>query len=137
MYESKQAGISFDGIIIVKDNFWRDFQVPDDSELTFEVEMRWNSQETNYVTELDTSLVLKYEEKEVLRSKTSFVGFFSIDENAEDIDMETFIKNDSPAYIFPFIREHIVTVTRKSGVSAVLLPPMDILEVIKKGEIKI
>lgn len=134
MDKTKQPGISFDSIILVEETFWRDFNVPADSEIEFNVEMVINIQENNSNTQLITTLRMKSEEKEVLKLSSTFVGLFSINKGNENMDLEHYLRNNSPALMFPFIREHIATITQKSGVGPVLLPPINIIALVNNKE---
>lgn len=135
MDKTKQPGISFDAIILVKENFWRDHIVPDNPELIFSVDMNVNTniEEGNSNTQLIATLTMKNEEKEVLKLESTFIGIFSVDRENKNMDMEHYLKNNSPALMFPFIREHIATITQKSGVGPVLLPPINILALINQN----
>lgn len=132
MDKTKQPGINFNSIILVKESFWRDYNVPADSEIVFNVDMSINIQENISNTQLITSLILKSGEKEVLKLESTFVGSFSINQENKNMDMEQYLKNNSPALMFPFIREHIATITQKSGVGPVLLPPINIIALVNQ-----
>lgn len=132
MDKTKQPGINFDAIILVEEKFWRNHDVPDNPDLLFNVEMNLNIQEESCNTQLITTLIMKNEEKEVLKLESTFVGLFSINKENENMDMERYLKNNSPALMFPYIREHISAITQKSGVGPVLLPPINILALINQ-----
>jgi preprotein translocase subunit SecB len=68
---------------------------------------------------------------EVLRLNSTWVGLFSIDEPFKNMDMEYYLKNNSSALMIPYIREHISAITLKSGVGAILLPPINVLALIQ------
>lgn len=129
---TKQPGITFDGIILVKENFFREVEVPENIEVVLNIDMNLNIQETISTTQLDTTVLMKCDGKDVLKLETRFVGLFSIKKSDENMDMEKYLKNHSPALMFPFIREHIATITQKSGVPPVLLPPVNILALIEQ-----
>lgn len=131
---NKQPGISFDGIMLVKEEFWRDYSIPDELDIFFNVEMNWNEQEDDYVTELISTLHLLNEDKKVLTLESTFVGIFSIEPGAENMPLKQFIENHSAALMFPYIREHISSITQKAGVQPVLLPPINIMAFIKDSE---
>lgn len=84
------------------------------------------------VSELITSLVLKSDEKEVLKLESTFVGTFSIINDSENMSIEEYTKGYSPALMLPYIREHISSITQKAGVKPVLLPPINILALINE-----
>ena len=130
MDKNKQPGIDFKGIILVEDEFWRDFDVPDESnmELKFEAGNSIHEEEAN--VEITATLKLTYKNAEVLRHRSKFVGLFSIIENEKNMNIEMFIKNNAPALMFPYIREHISSVTGKSGINPIVLPPINLLAIL-------
>jgi preprotein translocase subunit SecB len=132
MDKSKQPGISFDSIILVKEEFWRDHNVPEESIPDFKIGMGWSIQGINYIVEVSISFKLLYEDKEKLKLDSTFVGSFSVIENNENMNMEEYIKNNSVALMFPYVREHISAITQKSGIKPVLLPPMNVVALIKQ-----
>lgn len=134
MDKDKQPGIKFDGIILVKESFWRDYNIPDNPEVELNINMNANDQKENYSTQLDITVLMKHDNIDVLKLETSFVGLFSVDNKQQNMDIANFLENHSPALMFPFIREHIASITQKAGVGPVLLPPVNILALIKQNE---
>lgn len=132
MDKTKQPGISFDTIMLVKEDFWRDYNVPQKSKVDLKIGMSKNSKDDNYFTELTTTLRLIADEKEVLKLESTFVGIFSVVEDNENMDIEEYMNSHSPALMFPYIREHISNITQKSGIKPILLPPINILALIKQ-----
>ncbi|PKM89541.1 MAG: hypothetical protein CVU87_05170 [Firmicutes bacterium HGW-Firmicutes-12] len=133
MDKAKQPGISFDSIMLVKENLWRDFVIPKKSNVVFDVKHNWSDKEGKYISELSTSLRLVSDDKEVLKLETTFVGTFSVIDGQENMDIEEYIKNNSPALILPYIREHISCITQKAGIKPFLLPPINIIALINKA----
>lgn len=135
MDKSKQPGISFDGVILVREDFFRDYEVDEDAKINLKFKAINNIQEESATVELETELELTSDNKTALRLNCNFVGFFSIDKDNENMEMEDYIKNNAPALIFPYIREHISSVTTKAGIRPVLLPPINIISLIESEEI--
>lgn len=134
MDKNKQPGINFIGIMLVQEKLWRDYNIPDELEISFDIEMTWDEQGGEYATELTSLLLLLYKEKPVLTLESKFVGLFSIEPEAENMNIEDFIKSHSAGLMFPYIREHISAITQKAGVHPVLLPPVNIMALLKKSE---
>ncbi len=126
MDKDKQPGINYDGIILVEEKFWRDYEVPDGSEIKFDINVSKNNIGREYNVEIESILKLIYEDKEVLSIESTFVGFFSVIEGKENMDIESFIKYNAVSFMIPYIREHISSITMKSGINPILLPPMNI-----------
>lgn len=134
MDEKRQPGISFDGIILAKENFWRDYSVPEEATPDMSINVSWNNQGDHWVTEFSFSLRLMYEETRVLQLDSTFIAFFSVVQGEENMDMERFVQSHSPALMFPYIREHISAVTQKAGVKPVLLAPVNVLAMLKDAK---
>jgi preprotein translocase subunit SecB len=130
MDKAKQPGISFDGIILVKEDFWRDFNVSDDAEIKLKFNSINNLGETNATVEITLSLELVSHENSILRLDSTFVGFFSIIKGEENMEMKDYLENHAPALLFPYIREHISTVTMKAGIKPVLLRPINLVSLL-------
>jgi preprotein translocase subunit SecB len=62
----------------------------------------------------------------------NMVGVFDI-ENIGDIPTEQFAKINAPAIIFPFVREHLSSLSTKSGINPILLQPVNF---VKRNEAK-
>ncbi len=119
---------------MAKEEFWRDYSVPEEAIPDMSVNVNWNNQGDNWVTEFSFSLRLIHEETQVLQLDSTFVGFFSVIEGEENMNIERFVQNHSPALMFPYIREHIAAVTQKAGVKPVLLAPVNVLAMLKEAE---
>lgn len=134
MDKNKQPGISFDSIMLVKEEFWRDLDVPANSTPDLQIQMEWGKQDDNYIVELNSVLNLQHEEIDKLKLSCTFVGVFSVIEDCENMNIVDFIKDNSAAIMFPYIREHISTVTQKAGVMPILLPPINVIALLNKSD---
>lgn len=134
MDKNKQPGISFDSIMLVKEEFWRDLDVPANSTPDLQIQMEWGKQDDNYIVELNSILNLQHEEIDKLKLSCTFVGVFSVIEDCENMNIVDFIKDNSAAIMFPYIREHISTVTQKAGVMPILLPPINVIALLNKSD---
>lgn len=135
---NKQPGISFKAIILINENFRRLPDAPIDSEIKvhFNFSAQKNEGNDDYYAELKTTLKMLHKESkvEVLSLECVFLGVFSCMQGEENMDMDSFIKNSCPALMFPYIREHISTVTQKAGIKPVLLAPINIIALLNKEE---
>lgn len=52
------------------------------------------------------------------------------------VSVENFVEVNAPAIIFPFIREHLSTVSLKAGIKPILLPPVNFIELAKNRKEK-
>lgn len=128
----RQPGISFDGILLLKENFHRIPSIPDKLKIDINFSMILNSSADSFSNELTTNLAcLSEEDEEVLKFEFTFVGVFSVINEDANMDIKHFMKHNSPALIFPYVREHITTITQKAGINPILLPPINILAMTK------
>jgi len=134
MDKSKQPGISFENIMLVKESFWRDFVVPAEPKVAFDVKHNWDGRGEKYVSELLTTLKFIDNEKEVLKLESTFIGVFTVIDDCKNMNIEDYMKSYSPALMFPYIREHISCITQKAGLKPVLLPPINIIALINKSD---
>ncbi|HLR35138.1 MAG TPA: protein-export chaperone SecB [Tissierellales bacterium] len=131
MDKNKQPGISFDGIILVAEEFWRDFDVPEDGDLDFSIEAANSKIDENYNVELETNLRIIKDDEEKLKLQSKFVGLFSTIDGEENMDIDEYIENNAPALMFPYVREHISAITTKSGINPIFLPPINFVTLLK------
>ena len=119
-----ESNFKLRGIILVESTFKR---VPDvvidhgeKTETNFNVKSD-SKDEKNLVTALIVKLVSKFEEKIKFEAEVTMVGLFEA-ENATKEMIDSFGEINAPAIIFPFIREHIISLTIKGGLPPVALP---------------
>ena len=134
MDKLKQPGIHFEDIILVSDNFKRSVNVPETTQPSIDFNVSYvKSEETNnFSLEISTKFKGIDEGNEVLNLECTFVGIFSYYEGDKNLSMDEFIENNAPAIMFPYIREHISSTTRKSGIPQFLLPPINVSALLKK-----
>lgn len=75
---------------------------------------------------VETIFKLEHNDEEVFRLQCKHIGKFSVDTDNENMELQTFIENNSVAIMFPYIREHITSVTQKAGIQPIVLPPINI-----------
>ena len=65
-------------------------------------------------------------------ARINMLGFFESPENPS-LSIEDFCQINAPAIIFPFVREHLATVTMKAGINPILLPAVNFVELAKNA----
>lgn len=123
--------LSFNNVMLVKDKFWRDYQVPNDvsANVAFNVAVSNTDKDSDNLTaEVETMLKLVTDDnKPHVELECTFVGFFSIERGSDYEEKIELLKSVSvPTIMFPYIREHISSITAKAGITPVILPPMNI-----------
>lgn len=56
------------------------------------------------------------------------LGSFEKSTEVNQFDIDTFGKINAPAIIFPFVREHIASLSNKAGIPTILLPPINFVQ---------
>lgn len=125
----KQPGIQFKGIILTKENFSREKIVSEDYVANVSFDIKHNTLEgrNDANVEITTSVEGIVDKKQCFNLTFSMVGIFSYLPGEENMEMENFTKYNAPALMFPYIREHIVTITQKSGLKPLMLAPTNIV----------
>ena len=126
MDKDKQPGISFDGIILVEDDFKRDPEVPDGSNISFGIEVDHTKIDSKLNVEVSANLELVHNDKNVVIMKSRFIGIFSTIEGEENMDIDDFVKYNAVALMIPYTREHISSITLKAGIDPIILPPINV-----------
>lgn len=132
----KQPGIRFIDILLAKETFERIPEYPD--QVTVNLEFKYNfSKADDYIAELTTVVTCQSESGEnVLTLESQHIGIFDVVQGEENMGIDEFMVENAPALMFPFVREHIYSVTKKAGVNPIALPPVNIRAMIsnKKTE---
>lgn len=77
----------------------------------------------SYLIKIEVGLTSK---DNVFKLTSKTVGFFETDEDITDeFKSSAFVKINSPAILFPFIRSYINTITTNSGIAPVILPSIN------------
>lgn len=122
---------NFNNVILIESNFKR---VPDvnstSSEYKNNLTIDLESQKSDNILSvfLTVKIVSGVEEVIDVEIQVKMVGIFQKNESINQIDIDTFGKVNAPAIIFPFIREHIASLTTKAGIPTILLPPINFVK---------
>jgi preprotein translocase subunit SecB len=131
MSQPTEAGYRIINILVLESNFKREpeinFQAGIENKLELNVAGRKVENSNNYAIEVKAHLKGVLEEKTEYSIEVKIVGIF---EKIGDpsISDEQFMNVNSPAIIFPFIREHISSLALKGGIGNVLLPPINFVK---------
>lgn len=122
-----QAGFKIINIVLTESSFRRDDNFPVNEEIpgTIAVNTGYHVTPDNKlfcVVEMDYHAIVN--DKKIVESKIKMAGIFEI-VGTPDLDKDKFGKINAPSIVFPFIREHLASLTLKAGIPAVLLPPMN------------
>jgi preprotein translocase subunit SecB len=117
--------------IILKEVEYKRTDVVDFSSPEFKTEVNVNTE--NVDNEENQSLNVTMElnftagapDTPSIKAKIVMIGFFKYGNDKQELSIETFAKVNAPAIMFPFIREQFASLTMKSGLNPILLPPIN------------
>lgn len=64
-------------------------------------------------------------DEEVFNAVLTFVGVFRKDVKNPNMDLSMFINNHAPAHMFPYVREFVTSLSYRSGLPVIILPPIN------------
>jgi preprotein translocase subunit SecB len=133
MDKTKQPGIKFDAIILANISFDRKPEIPDNPDIKVNFVSVRNINDKKGIVKITTTI--KMEKNDILYAELGMehLGVFSIDVE-ENMNMEDFLKCGGPALMFPYIRECVTDITCKAGINPIVLPPMNIIAMLKDNE---
>lgn len=137
----------FNNVILIESLFKRvsevDYTSNDyDNKLNIDISKSIEGNELS--VELTVEIKTGVGEKTDVEMVVKMVGQFTRTAGIDQIPVERFAKVNAPAIIFPFVREHIASVTSKAGIPTILLPPINFVKMaedednnlVEKEEIK-
>ena len=137
MDKEKQPGISFDSIILAKEKFWRNPSLPKELNINLDFNVKRSIDDKKGIIELDTFLSLQDSEKvQHVKLELKYIGLFSIIESEKNMEFKHFLEHNAPALLIPYIREQISSITSKAGLLPIIIPPLNILAMLKDKEKK-
>ena len=94
------------------------------SNVNFNVEIK-NESESVFSVLLKIKLDWSLEDEQQIEFNTAMEGVFKRNVDNPVPDINTFCRLNAPAMIFPFIREHVASISLKAGLGAVILGPVN------------
>ena len=104
----------------------------DEFSSNIDIKSGYNIEDNKLLVMLEIEFYAGIPEKKQIIISVKMLGVFK-KLNTEGISIDKFAKINAPAIIFPFIREHIATLSLKAGIYPILLPPINF---VKLGEEK-
>lgn len=127
---STDSGYRILSVILIESQFKRLPSIPKPSSNPATVlDVKFNhvtgpSDELNVTVDAEFSMREKSATTPAIHVRVSMLGKFEVIGTPE-LPLDKFVEVNAPAIIFPFIREHISSLTLKSGVGQILLPPLN------------
>lgn len=137
--EQKQ-NFTLHNVILMESSFKRAAQVSfSDEGFKGEIDISIGVEKEENGINLTVSLTVTYKagienQEPQIQSLIKMIGNFQCPETEIELSVESFAKVNAPAIIFPFVREHLASVSMKAGINPILLPPVNFvrLEEIKR-----
>ena len=123
--KTKQPGINFKGVYLTKLNFDMPKVGPKDFkyDIDFEVRHDINPSQTKLMTILHVTLYKN--------CYFDIVGVFFVNEKERNVSLKQFAEHNAPALLIPFAREIIHNLTSKTMLPTLLLPPINLVALMK------
>lgn len=127
---NNDSGFKIKNLLLVKSSFLRSNDVKFEkdviSDLNIGVEV---SVEKNIITVAETVyFTQKYNDVEQVNIEVKMVGIFECIGETLLKDYEEFGRINGAAIIFPYIREHIKTLSLKAGIGVIIIPPINFVK---------
>lgn len=120
--------------VLLFESFFKRLPQINISEPTFSSDISINIDTNVNDNILSISLTLNYragidKETNEIEAKVLMMGIFECPtETDNQLSVETFSKINAPAILFPFVREHLASVSMKAGMNPILLPPVNFVK---------
>lgn len=130
MSSPKESGYRILNILLVESHFKRLPTIPKPSEKPLtSLDLKFDHQtESKFITvNVNAVFNIKDKQDDVEPSVTvnvSMIGRFETFGDPE-LPLERFAEINAPAMIYPFIREHISSLSLKAGIGQILIPPLN------------
>lgn len=123
----KESGFIIHNILLLESNFKRvhnvifnNTEINQDIKIDSEIAINPDKNIVSVTQTLHFSQI--YKEEKQIESSIKMVGTFE-KKGESELDLENFGKVNGAAIIYPYIREHLTSLSVKAGVGIILLPP--------------
>lgn len=137
---SQTSSFQISEIFLLESQFKReykiDFQHPS-FKSNVSIETDHNYSEENQILEITVLLNFSagVSNKKNISAKIIMAGIFNCNGDAQ-LSIEQFSKANGPAIMFPFLREHLASVSLKAGIKPILLPAINFIKMAAENKIK-
>ena len=134
MDEQKQPGLIFENVRLVNLYFEVNEHIESVENLEYNIDLGVHtslSEDKKLLKILMDIDLFKYMENPPMTLKFSLVGIFRTGDNP-NLDLESFATLQGPALLVPFAREVIANITSRSPLPALIIPPLNVLAMLKK-----
>lgn len=128
-----ESGFKINNLLLVESHFSRINDVRFGKEAKNDVNINTEVSVRGRVITVAENVILvqKYDDIEQVNIKVKMIGIFESIGDSPIHDFDEFGKINGAAIIFPYIREHIANISLKSGIGAIILPPVNFTNINK------
>lgn len=90
--------------------------------------------ENEIIVKLTTEITQFFQGRKLVEAKIVIVGLFRAEGEGDEKLKENFASINAPAILFPYIREAISSASVKSGLSPILIQPINFVEMSQQKE---
>lgn len=124
--QKTSSGFAIKNIILTESSFTRINNVIfKDAKTDINIDVNVSVEDVNIIVEETVDVVNKYNETEQMKTRVKMVGIFEVIGESQLKDLKEFGRINGAAIIFPFIREHITSLSQKGGMGNIILPPVN------------
>jgi preprotein translocase subunit SecB len=132
MDKDKQPGIIFENVYLTKLNFQLPATIQKNNNKTIPYEFQFTKaqkiENNKLIIELSVKLFDGFE--------LTVIGIFGTKEDEKNMELEQFAESNAPALLFPYIREIVSSITAKSPLPTLRLPPINLVALLNKKKIE-
>lgn len=131
-----KSGFRVKAIILVDSNFHREDHLDFGDKVTTDMDIHTNVQvKDNQITVFEEVLVKQNSgDKEQLSISVKMAGMFECIGETQIPNLDEFGRVNAAAIIFPYVREHISSLSVRAGAGAIILPPVNFAALLKESD---
>ena len=122
-----ESGFRINALVLIESNFSRvaNVQFGENVKNDMNINTEVGVDNTMISVTETVTVIQKCDNVEQVKIKVKMVGIFESIGKSQLKDFDAFGRINGAAIIFPYIREHITNLTLKSGIPAIILPPVN------------
>ncbi|MDI3504122.1 MAG: preprotein translocase subunit SecB [Candidatus Cloacimonadota bacterium] len=128
MNKDRQPGIITESIILLESNFIRypvySEEIEPKVSLSYTYQQAQDNKWNGILTAIVSALTIP-DRKQIFEARIRYLGVFKADTENENLKIDNFIQYHAPAHIFPYLREFLTSLSTRSGLPQIILPPVN------------
>ncbi len=138
MSKSTASGYNIQNILLIHSNFWRAEEVVGDDTVknNVNVDSDFEIKGKQVVCMVTLTFQSMYKEEAQIESSITMVGLFGF-KGKPDLNTKAFGEVNGPSIIFPYVREHLSSMSTKAAINPILLPPVNFVALAEQKKKKL